>query len=197
MTVEVQPYRWFYKGRDGKRGPVSTEALLELLVKQAILAEDLVWRHGMETWKPASEVIELRAARFISSADKPTTPGRGLRRLVIPLASLAAALLVIVTIFSMPTRKPIKEPNSLRERLIAIGRSVDLESMPIVIDAIVNADQAIASTAVTVAEGLLGVRYSDNDRTNFKTLAGKVAADWKVTQDHLLRRRVGKELLAQ
>lgn len=191
MSVEYESDRWFYKGPDGKRGPVSTEELRQLLVERAIPAESPVWRYGRETWTPAVELAEFRLAGHAGTASADRFRARGPYRFVLPFAAVLMAVCVIVVVTARPTRPLTREPNSLRERLIDIGRSVDLGAMPTVIEAIVDPDEAVSSTAVTVAERLLGVRYSDSDRKNPSVLVGKIADDWKMTQEQMRRRLIG------
>ena len=196
MLAETELDRWFYKGPDGKHGPISKQELLHLLVDRAIPAESLVWRNGIEAWSPAAELVELRVAEFPFPSACSGNRVRRPNRLILPCVGIVAAMGVVVAMMAKPTRPVATPPSSLRERLIVIGRSADLESMPVVIDAIADPDVAAASTAVIVAEGLLGVRYSDADRKNPIALAGKITADWKMTQEQMRRRLAGKELKA-
>jgi len=185
--------RWFYKIPPGKRGPITTSALVEMLRACAIPADSAVWRHGMETWVPAADVAELVAAGFNPHDVVHSPRARARRQLAVLLAAVAVTVIAIAPMVVSPRRPPPKEPASLRERLIAIGRSVDLQSMPLVIDAIDGPDESVALTAVTVAEGLLGVRYSKADREDLRSLVGKIEADWLNTQNQIRRRRSTKQ----
>ena len=78
---------------------------------------------------------------------------------------------------------------------MAIGRAGYLAAMPVVVTAITNPDSGVATTAVPVAERLLGVQYSEADRSNLASLAPKVRADCSATQQQLQRRRSGKDML--
>jgi hypothetical protein len=50
---------WYY-AKDGRQnGPVSLEELIRLRATGTITSQDLVWREGMDGWKPAGEVAEL------------------------------------------------------------------------------------------------------------------------------------------
>lgn len=50
---------WYY-AKDGRQnGPVSLEELIRLRATGTITSQDLVWREGMDGWKPAGEVTEL------------------------------------------------------------------------------------------------------------------------------------------
>jgi hypothetical protein len=193
MQENDDDFRWFYKIPTGKRGPIATSALVEMLRACAIPADSAVWRHGMETWVPAADVAELVAGGFNPHDVVHSPRARARRQLTVLLAAVAVTVIAIAPMVVSPRRPPPKEPASLRERLIAIGRSVDLESMPRVIDAIDDPDETVALTAVAVAEGLLGVRYSKADREDLRSLVGKIEADWLNTQNQMRRRRSTKE----
>lgn len=50
---------WYY-ARDGQQlGPVSIEALSQLIAVGTVAPQDLVWREGMAQWTPASSLPEL------------------------------------------------------------------------------------------------------------------------------------------
>ena len=185
--------RWFYRIPTGKRGAITTSALVEMLRTCAIPADSAVWRHGMETWMPATDVAELVAAGFNPHDVVYSPRARARRPLTVLLVAVAVTVIAIAPMVVSPRRPPPKEPASLRERLIAIGRSADLESMPRVIDAIDDPDESVAVTAVTVAEGLLGIRYSKADREDLRVLVGKIEADWRNTQNQMRRRRATKK----
>lgn len=193
MPAEIGPDRWFYKGPDGKHGPVSQRELRQLLFQRAIPAESPVWRHGLETWTPAIAIAEFRAAILAEPAPGQQAQAPRRSRLSLPIAAVAAAACVVAVVMARSARPVAIQPSSLREQLIVIGRSADLEAMPTVISAVADPDAAVASTAVVVAEALLGVRYSDADRKNPTALAGKITADWRATQEQMRRRQVGKD----
>lgn len=50
---------WFYAPNDQVEGPISVFDLLELTANRGISKDSLVWRDGMEEWRPATEVGEL------------------------------------------------------------------------------------------------------------------------------------------
>jgi GYF domain 2 len=193
MQENEDTSQWFYKMPTGKRGPIATSSLVEMLRACAIPADSAVWRYGMETWMPAADVAELVAAGFNPSAVVHGPRAHARWQLAFFLIALAVAVIAIAPMLVSPRRPPPKEPASLRERLIAIGRSADLESMPRVIDAIDDPDESVAVTAVTVAEGLLGIRYSKADREDLRVLVGKIEADWRNTQNQMRRRRATKK----
>lgn len=188
MCSPPETDRWFYKNGDRKCGPVSTAELSQLFATRAIPAASLVWRFGMETWKPAVEVADFRVARLADSFSAPIPSVRRPRRFVLPLTMLLMAACSVAAFIASRSRPGPTQPGSLQERLIIIGRSADLSAMPTVIDAIVDPDKATSSIAVAVAERLLGVRYSDADRTNPAALAGQIAADWNATREQMRRR---------
>lgn len=192
MQAKAEEARWFYKETAGKRGPVSMEQLLGLLQSRAIPPDAPVWRHGMEAWAPAATVPDLLAAGFVPAAAV-ADPRPGERRSrTLALVAFAAWACVIAVAMAPPRKPAAREPESLQERLIVIGRAADLDAMPRVIDAIDDPDAVIASTAVTVAEGLLGVRYSESERSDPRALVGKVHTDWMATQEQMRRRNAGK-----
>jgi hypothetical protein len=195
MDDASAPDRWFYKAAGKKHGPLSAADLRQLITSQAIPGDTPVWHHGMESWAPAAEVAELGAIA-IAPVATPLRHAKANRRKTVGMS-----LVAIVVAGMLASQLPLKpkprppEPTSLSERLIAIGRAGDLTAMPTVITAITAADGDVANTAVAVAEGLLGMRYSDADRSSPQTLALKVQDDWKATQRQLQRRKAGKEML--
>lgn len=50
---------WFYESNGRQEGPVSEEVLRTKLGSTEISPANLVWREGMDGWKPAGEVAEL------------------------------------------------------------------------------------------------------------------------------------------
>lgn len=50
---------WFYAEAGQKRGPMPISELLPLLARIADLQRVLVWREGLESWKPVAEVREI------------------------------------------------------------------------------------------------------------------------------------------
>lgn len=47
---------WFYALNNQIEGPVPAFDLLELIANRQISRDSLVWRDGMEEWRPATEV---------------------------------------------------------------------------------------------------------------------------------------------
>ena len=60
---------WFYSNNGQPAGPIPEEMLLNLLATGVITGSTLVWKEGMDTWRPASEV--LGDARPTASAPFP------------------------------------------------------------------------------------------------------------------------------
>jgi uncharacterized RDD family membrane protein YckC len=50
---------WYYAINGVQQGPVSREALIQMLVNGQVAGDSLVWREGMGDWLPASRVPEL------------------------------------------------------------------------------------------------------------------------------------------
>lgn len=188
--------RWFYKADGKKQGPLSAADLRQLITSQAIRSDSPVWHHGLESWAPATEVPEFAAAAIAPGPARLRESRAGRRRKMAGL-SLAAIVVagMLASQFPLKPKPRAPEPTSLSERLIAIGRAGDLTAMPAVISAITAADGEVANTAVAVAEGLLGMRYSNADRSSPQTLALKVQDDWRATQQQLQRRKTGREML--
>ncbi|GAA5484333.1 CD225/dispanin family protein [Haloferula sargassicola] len=65
---------YFAKGTD-RHGPVSQEALLEMVRSGQVGTADLVWKEGMEGWEPVSKVPLLAAAALAQApATSPPPP---------------------------------------------------------------------------------------------------------------------------
>lgn len=54
---------WFYAQHNQQHGPVTLEALVNMLQQGHLQPGDLVWREGMANWQPAGSVPELNAVR--------------------------------------------------------------------------------------------------------------------------------------
>jgi len=50
---------WFYATQEGKKGPVSSHRMSQLLALKQITPKSLAWRSGMKAWKPVSTLPEL------------------------------------------------------------------------------------------------------------------------------------------
>jgi hypothetical protein len=63
--------QWHYTDKTGQQaGPVSTDALIQLILSKEIPTTSMVWKDGMASWKTASQIEELHTA---PSATKATT----------------------------------------------------------------------------------------------------------------------------
>ena len=64
QPVPPPPPQWFYTAADGERqGPVPHSDLTILLQDGTLSPSALVWREGMDQWRPAREVLELWSTR--------------------------------------------------------------------------------------------------------------------------------------
>jgi uncharacterized RDD family membrane protein YckC len=59
---------WFYAQNNQQNGPVTIEALVNMLQQGHVQPTDLVWRDGMASWQPAGTVPELSAGIGAPSA---------------------------------------------------------------------------------------------------------------------------------
>lgn len=53
---------WYYAQNNQQQGPVSLQAIQDLLRGGQLQSHDLVWRAGMGNWMPASQVPEVSGA---------------------------------------------------------------------------------------------------------------------------------------
>ena len=65
---------WYYLLRDEQCGPVAGEALRELARLGTIGPGTLIWREGLDDWRPASEVQDL-SLEFSAVGPAPPRPG--------------------------------------------------------------------------------------------------------------------------
>ncbi|WP_245444624.1 DUF4339 domain-containing protein [Bradyrhizobium sp. Y36] len=81
---------WFYAEGLQKRGPMPVSELLPLLARIADWQRVLVWREGLESWKPVAEVREIAeqllrpqppdpAPPAIDTVREPAVPAKTLR----------------------------------------------------------------------------------------------------------------------
>ena len=59
---------WFYAQNNQQSGPVTIEALINMLQQGHVQPTDLVWREGMANWQSAGTVPELSAGIGAPSA---------------------------------------------------------------------------------------------------------------------------------
>ena len=63
--------QWYYGSQGQQNGPVS-EAELRHLIAQGVVKQDtLVWREGLQEWKPLAAMTELQLPQVIGSAAMP------------------------------------------------------------------------------------------------------------------------------
>ena len=62
---------WYYSKNDEKIGPISSAELKKIASEGQLLPTDLVWREGMEDWKPASNIKGLFTQPVASSGPPP------------------------------------------------------------------------------------------------------------------------------
>jgi len=82
---------WFYAEEGQKRGPVLLSELLPLLARTADWQRVLVWREGLESWKPVAEVREIAERLLGPRPLDPAPPPVGAVREPAVLAEDAAA----------------------------------------------------------------------------------------------------------
>ena len=68
-----EKFEWFYVGSSGQVGPLSETQILDLADHAVITRDTLVWRAGMASWVPASQLPKI-AARFQPTFTPPQTP---------------------------------------------------------------------------------------------------------------------------
>jgi hypothetical protein len=61
FSDERQMNGWYYGSQGQQSGPVSEMELRRLLATGVLTQQTLVWRDGMEEWKPVAAVPELLA----------------------------------------------------------------------------------------------------------------------------------------
>jgi hypothetical protein len=66
---------WWYSSGDTRKGPVSLEALRQLLLEHKVSQGTLVWKEGLEKWAPLSEIADLNQVvkTIPPELPKPTT----------------------------------------------------------------------------------------------------------------------------
>ena len=66
------PVQYFYVQEGKQAGPVTFEQLKMLFANRTINKEGLVWKQGMDNWKPLKEVEELKS--FLGGNTPPPIP---------------------------------------------------------------------------------------------------------------------------
>lgn len=111
---------WYYAQGDEEHGPVTAVQLKALAEQGKLRPSDLIWKEGMEDWKPANEVRGLFAAgtmeKAAASADAPADSGPE------PPAPAAPAFESTPS-FQSSTRKPKRKgPGGLAIEPLQYGR---------------------------------------------------------------------------
>ena len=63
LSGATQGASWYYARDNQRHGPVSAETIQHLLAAQAITRDSLVWRQGMQDWKPIRDVTDFDGAQ--------------------------------------------------------------------------------------------------------------------------------------
>jgi hypothetical protein len=74
--------QWYYAANGQQHGPVTLEALRQLMARGQVAPASLVWREGMGDWQPAGTLGELASATNAETLPPPSA-------VVIPSASPA------------------------------------------------------------------------------------------------------------
>lgn len=119
--------RWFYMPESSmgeKQGPVTDKELKALADRGLLLPGDLIWREGMNEWKPAKMIKGLFAEPHPSAP--PLTPKIASPRLqtaprtrTVPVWAVALGLVVVMTVISLvcwpfPADNPYVEDPGIR-----------------------------------------------------------------------------------
>lgn len=95
--------QWYYTKGEERQGPVSSEELKSLAQSGALAPEDLVWKEGMDEWRPAASLKGLfgegAAAASGEIAAPPARSTAGLGGLLWQIPHVLAACLLIASMF--------------------------------------------------------------------------------------------------
>lgn len=68
---------WYYAQDDNQHGPIAETELRSLIEQGKLSAKDLIWREGMEDWRPARELDQIGSGSGSgSTAAPPPQPAR-------------------------------------------------------------------------------------------------------------------------
>lgn len=84
--------QWYYGTQGQQQGPVTEEALRQLMAQGVVTRETLVWRDGLLEWKPMGEVSELLAPPLGAAAAMAYTQPSDY--VMVPQCGLAIASMV-------------------------------------------------------------------------------------------------------
>jgi uncharacterized protein len=71
--VATERFEWYYMGESGQIGPLSDTQIFDLADHAAISGETLIWKVGMDSWKPANSVPAL-SSRIKPQWSPPVVP---------------------------------------------------------------------------------------------------------------------------
>lgn len=99
--------QWYYTKDEERQGPVSAEDLKQLVQDGELLPNDLIWKEGMEDWRPASQLKGLFPADAEDPAEAETQPmpgvsspaAVGVRSAVWQIPQMVVATMFIVAMF--------------------------------------------------------------------------------------------------
>ena len=138
MTTEqsppLTPDDWFYADQNHQRqGPVSREALLDLLQRGAITRSSLVWRPGMENWRPLAESLDLPppdmgTVGFASGIPSGVAEKKKLGGCAIAALVGAALLMIAIPILAILAAIAIPAYQQYTVRSVISGKNAELAS---------------------------------------------------------------------
>lgn len=68
---------WYYAKDDNQHGPVDEHQLRQLVERGELQGDDLIWREGMEDWRPASELDQIAEGDVQGGQPPRPSPGSG------------------------------------------------------------------------------------------------------------------------
>ena len=117
---------WYYGNGLERLGPVSPEALADLIQRNSVSKETLVWKAGMDDWKPASTLPQLnpffidlnptrkpRKSRFLAGLLALFLGGLGLHRLYLQDWKGALYPVCLLVVLSPKLMGPISDASIL------------------------------------------------------------------------------------
>lgn len=110
---------WWYSIGDARKGPASLDALRQLLLEGKVAKTTLVWKEGLASWAPISEVPDLQ--QQVVRAVPPELPKPTAREhlITLPLAGpwrRFFARLVDLWVIALPTGFVVARLHSFCER---------------------------------------------------------------------------------
>lgn len=139
---------WFMRKNGEEDGPFSSEQIKQMVRNGLLAAEDLIWKEGMDDWRPAGESRRLfpqsgrrssqgssrRSSRKSSSRSRSSEPPAAAaagrqpsaklallrdKRVLIPLAGGGMAALLLLVVAGVMLMRPAAEPMSAEQPAIA------------------------------------------------------------------------------